>query len=101
MRRMVRIFVCASALLAVPFCALAAPNELAAQDAAGCATKKADTERLECYDLIFKKSIHTSNDSKWQITEETSKIDDSKNVFLVLDSEDTFQNQYRQLSERI
>ena len=68
-------------LVAIPL--LASSPALAEEDPKACAAIQNDDARLECYDLIFKKStaaIPTA--SAWQVREEVSKIDDSTNVFM-------------------
>jgi type VI secretion system protein VasI len=89
-----RFFICFFAASSLSL----APSVLHAQDAAACASKKIDAERLECYDLAFKKNVHVSAESKWNVRVETSKIDDSKTVFLDVDSAETLRNQYGQMS---
>jgi len=52
-----------------------------------CALITDDGARLECYDLIFRKtSTAVPSNSQWDVTEEVSKIDDSKNVFMSVKS---------------
>ncbi|SMF05206.1 type VI secretion system protein VasI [Tistlia consotensis] len=53
-----------------------------------CAKIADDNRRLTCFDLIFRKSSHTekADYSKWRVTIERSKIDDTTNVFMFLDA---------------
>ena len=69
----------------------------ASDDPNSCVILSNDADRLNCYDLIFKKSvaISQSNNSQWKLREDISKIDDSKNVFLTLNSDDTFQTRFK------
>lgn len=60
-----------------------------------CSKIKTDTERLSCYDKIFKpdqKSADTESQEEekkgWIIRKETSKIDDSISYYLILFSDD-------------
>jgi type VI secretion system protein VasI len=68
----------------------------AQDDPKACAAIAQDSKRLECFDLIFKKSSVTTSSPKtdWTITEEKSKIDDTTNVFMALKSMQPIQNQY-------
>ncbi|WP_165837601.1 type VI secretion system-associated protein TagO [Zavarzinia aquatilis] len=65
-------------------------------DPAACAKIENSVERLACFDRVFQpappKALPTS--SKWVVTEETSKIDDSKNVFMVLDASEPMRGRY-------
>lgn len=51
-----------------------------------CAGVADDAKRLICYDLIFKIKQTNSVSRKWKVSEETSKVDDRKNVFVAVDS---------------
>jgi type VI secretion system protein VasI len=68
----------------------------AQDDPKACAAITLDAKRLECFDLIFKKSSATSSvpQSDWSITQEKSKIDDTTNVFASLGSVQPIRNQY-------
>jgi type VI secretion system protein VasI len=68
----------------------------AEDDPSSCAAIASDPKRLECFDLIFKKSSSTTTvgKSEWIVTEEKSKIDDSTNVFLRLNSIEPIRNQF-------
>lgn len=68
----------------------------AEDDPKACTAITQDSKRLECFDLIFKKSSVTISSPKtdWVVTEEKSKIDDSTNVLLSLKSTQPIQNQY-------
>ncbi len=61
-----------------------------------CAGISDDAKRLICYDLIFKIKQTTSVSSKWNVSEETSKIDDRKNVFVVVESLERLQGRFGQ-----
>lgn len=66
---------------------MAVMDAKAEEDPKKCAAIQKDEARLECYDLIFKKSAAVvPTMSLWQVREEISKLDDSKNVYLYLDS---------------
>jgi type VI secretion system protein VasI len=68
----------------------------AQDDPKNCAEISNDAERLECFDLIFKKSSTTTiaPKSDWIVTQENSKIDDSANVSLTVSSMQPITNQY-------
>lgn len=84
------------------YCAsIAAAGEI--DQALECAGLSADAARLECYDLIFKKSVHSDpnvtladggRQTAWSVRKEISKLDDSKNVFIKVESIDTAPNRY-------
>ena len=59
-----------------------------------CAGVADDAKRLICYDLIFKIRQTDSVSSKWNVLEETSKIDDRKNVFVTVDSVERLQGRF-------
>ncbi len=63
-----------------------------------CAAISNDAKRLECFDLIFKKSSVTTPvpKSDWIITQEKSKIDDTTNVSITVTSMQPITNQYGQ-----
>lgn len=69
----------------------------AQDDPKACAAITDGAKRLECFDLIFKKSSVTTTKSAWEVIEEKSKIDDSTNVFLHLNSVEPVKNQYGRL----
>ena len=68
-----------------------------ATDVARCSVDKNNITRLACYDKVAPRA--TAQDparasttvSKWRVQSETSRIDDSKNVFLVLEAESQIQ----------
>jgi type VI secretion system protein VasI len=68
----------------------------AEDDPKACAAISQDAKRLECFDLIFKKSSVTTSSPKsdWVVREEKSKIDDTTNVTLHLKSIEPVRNQY-------
>lgn len=72
------------------------PLAARAQDPKVCAALSEDKARLECYDLVHRKTANVTNSSKWSVREEQSKIDDSRNVFLQVASIEPVVNQYRQ-----
>lgn len=96
-------------IIAVAAClAVTHVSSLSAQDALddlkaskACARIKNDAKRLECFDLIFRKSSETKKleKSEWVVREEKSKIDDSTNVFVTLDSTQPVRNQYGELNK--
>ena len=45
------------------------------------------SERLACYDMLYKPSVDASKKGNWVLTQEVSKIDDSINVFVMILSE--------------
>ena len=61
-----------------------------------CAAMPDDGKRLHCYDALFRTKSTESTKSAWQIKEETSKIDDSKNVYAALESSEAITNPYGQ-----
>lgn len=69
-----------------------------AQDSAEqCAAIDDGAERLICYDLLFRvdREIEVSPaKSNWEVRTETSRIDDSTNVFLTVQSSDTFLDRF-------
>ncbi len=69
----------------------------AASDSSTCASIRDDAARLECYDLVFKKSYSRSTETaKWDVVTEISKIDDTKNVHMVVDSREPFIGRFGQ-----
>jgi len=73
---------------------LAFSQSAQAETGKDCAGIADDAKRLICYDLIFKIKQTNSTSSKWRVSEETSKIDDRKNVFVVVDSVDQLQGRF-------
>jgi len=49
---------------------------------------------LICYDLIFKIKQTIDQQSNWQVTEQISKIDDRKNVYVGIDSTDRLSGRF-------
>lgn len=78
--------------------AFAAPVK-AAEKPEECAAMQDGGERLICYDAIFRVQTsveppRTQSSSKWTVETEKSKIDDSKSVFLLLESDDDVPSRY-------
>lgn len=62
----------------------------AAQSNAECAIVHDDARRLECYDLAWRKTVAAPPaKGDWRVRVETSRLDDSKNVFISLTSTNT------------
>lgn len=81
----------ASIALTFPAMAVDKPESCAAIDDGG--------ERLVCYDSIFRTKTTvdtppTGTPTKWQVTTAQSKIDDSKGVFLYIESDDDIPGKY-------
>ncbi len=64
-----------------------------AQEIARCAEKEGDLDRLSCYDAVAEKNgvskaqnepADVDGEGKWQVSEKTNPIDDSKTVVLAL-----------------
>lgn len=90
----------ACALIVVAALACGSGHSAATDTGEACAAVSSDAARLECYDLLFKKAVispSAAESGKWQITEEVSLIDDSKNVFLSLLSEKKHRGRFGQL----
>jgi type VI secretion system protein VasI len=88
-----RVGLCAIALALGSLSAMSGAK--AEDDPKSCAAIPKNDARLECYDLIFCNSaaaIQTT--SAWLVKEETSKVDDSSNVFLYLDSSTPYQDRF-------
>lgn len=68
-----------------------------ARDLAKCSADRNNVTRLACSDALAPKAAaedpakSSSSISKWKVQTETSKIDDSKNVFITLDAETAIQ----------
>jgi type VI secretion system protein VasI len=62
-------------------------------DVARCAAETNSVKRLECFDSLSNRlgvaspKISTTTVSKWQLSKETSRIDDSSNVIISLDAD--------------
>lgn len=83
-------FVAISALaLAAPFAANADANK----NLARCAAESNSVKRLECYDLLSSRlgaappAPSSTTVSKWRVSKETSRLDDSTNVIISLDAD--------------
>jgi type VI secretion system protein VasI len=62
-----------------------------------CGAVDDGAERLVCYDLLFRvdrKAPTASSQSRWVVSSETSRLDDTTNVFLTLVSSDTFPRRF-------
>lgn len=65
-----------------------------------CQSISESTQRLSCYDVLFNAKRETStplNTGEWIIREETSPIDDSKNVFIILEAETPIEIDYEEV----
>lgn len=78
------------------------------KDVAICAAKDSDATRLICYDELAKtlnvdmpKQKISVGKGKWTVSEETSAIDDSKKVTLLLDAENSIGDSYRKYTPTI
>ncbi|MEZ0169949.1 type VI secretion system-associated protein TagO [Microvirga sp. TS319] len=67
-----------------------------AQDPKVCAALSDDKTRLECYDLAHRKTANVANASIWQVREEKSRLDDSREVFLSVLSAEPVRGKYGQ-----
>lgn len=67
-----------------------------AQDPRICAALSDDKARLECYDLIHRKTANVTTASKWQVRQEKSRLDDSQEVFLWVTSIEPIRGKYGQ-----
>lgn len=85
------------------FCAFTASKAFSLdsdRELAKCAVVKSSVDRLACYDDLAKMrdgsapGSRTERVGNWNVTTETSKIDDSTNVFMRLVSENTFSDRY-------
>lgn len=72
------------------------------QEIAKCAAKQSDTARLVCYDALARslgvdkpKTTTTKGKGEWSIRVEKSPIDDSKNVYLYVNSQETVRSGYK------
>jgi type VI secretion system protein VasI len=87
------------ALIFASTSALAEPD----RGLAGCAIIENSVNRLACFDELAKKrdvaspAIVSEKKGDWNVETETSKIDDTKNVFLSLTSENEFEGKYRDM----
>jgi type VI secretion system protein VasI len=67
---------------------------------AGCAAIQNNINRLSCFDDLARArkvdapEVVSAGENNWSVTTETSKIDDSKNVFLQVESENEFEGKY-------
>ena len=86
-------FAAALAVCSVP--AISTPDF--PRDLAKCSVEKNNVARLACYDALVPKAAaqdpakSSTAVSKWQVQTETSRIDDSKNVYVMLNAEDPIQ----------
>ncbi|WP_414475903.1 type VI secretion system-associated protein TagO [Microvirga sp. M2] len=72
------------------------PLSAYAQDPRTCAALSEDKVRLECYDLVHRKTAKVTNASKWQVVEEKSRLDDSREVALSVASVAAIRGKYGQ-----
>ncbi|WP_306253894.1 type VI secretion system-associated protein TagO [Parvularcula sp. IMCC14364] len=68
------------------------------QDGPSCAKKNDDSERLRCYDLVYRVTASAPKpiDSDWRVREETSKLDDTKTVFMEVNSNENHVGRFGQ-----
>ena len=59
-----------------------------------CAAIQNPTERLACYDMEYKPATKSQKASAWTVSEDQSKLDDSKTVVVSLESEDALQKRF-------
>lgn len=68
---------------------------------AGCAAIENTVNRLTCYDELAKQrnvdrpALETVSEGKWVVQTETSKIDDTTNAFMFLQSDNEFSGRYK------
>ena len=70
-----------------------------ASDTDTCTAISNDERRLECYDLLFKKTVSRTTPAgkgQWSITEEKSMIDDSSKVVVSVTNSEPVQNRFGQ-----
>lgn len=69
-----------------------------ATESADCAKISDPDSRLNCYDRLFRVTAPTpepvSGVGEWSVSTQTSKIDDSKNVYVSLDAKETIRGRY-------
>lgn len=93
-------------IIAVSSPVAAQPAPVNQLDLARCAQVANAVQRLECYDGLAKKAgvdrpaVETSNHGAWKVSTETSKIDDSKNVYLGLDSNEPIVDRFGRADHR-
>lgn len=67
---------------------------------AGCAVIDNAVNRLACYDDLAKQrnvdkpAVETTSKGKWEVQSETSKIDDSTNAYISIESENEFAGRF-------
>lgn len=67
---------------------------------AGCAAIDNTVNRLACYDDLAKQrnvdkpAVETTSKGKWEVQSETSKIDDSTNAYISVESENEFAGRF-------
>ncbi|AMO78045.1 hypothetical protein PcP3B5_46530 [Pseudomonas citronellolis] len=59
-----------------------------------CIAIASDSERLACYDMEYRPSPVVAKVSKWDVSESSSKMDDSKTVSLHLESNEPIQRRF-------
>lgn len=93
---MIEKFIARSACIALVL-AGATASAIAQSTPEQCGAIDDGAERLVCYDLLFRidrKPSSTSAQSAWETSSETSRIDDTTNVFMTLESSDTFPRRF-------
>lgn len=83
-------------IIAFLFCGSAMPLH-AQKTPEQCAAIDDGAERLICYDLIHRverASVPDTLESEWRVRSETSRIDDSTNVYMTLQSSDTIPGRF-------
>ena len=86
-------------LVALAYCFVATSASLSnASEATDCAKIDDPDSRLNCYDRLFRVTAPSSEVvvgvGKWEVSSTTSKIDDSKNVYLRLEADNEVLGRY-------
>lgn len=94
---MFRFFKSNAALLGITLAISSAAQAEIDRGLATCAVIRSSVERLACYDGLAQKrdvaapKVTVTTKGKWQVRSKTSKIDDTTNVYVSLESENSFQ----------